>query len=196
MNRIDRPIVVDICWTLYRSNTSFDFLDHVVQDPGYLRLRRLMRRPIVRKANLLLLHLTHRDLIRAMALRYLRPWSEDKIHQMAERFVATELETKRIEAVWSLLPERDIILVSGTITPIAEAVGKRLGAKKIYSGDIFKQQALNELSDYDIVTDNLSDKELIRKAHHAYIVTYGNRARWEHLSLTNTEYLTDEQTRY
>lgn len=196
MNRIERPIVVDICWTLYRSNTTFDFLDHVVQDPGYLRLRRWMRKPFVRTLNLILLRLLHCDVLRSLALRYLRPWTADEVSRMAAQFVSTQLETKCIEAVWSLLPERDIILVSGTIAPIAEAVGKRLGANKIYSGDIFKQRALRELSDYDIVTDNLSDKELIRKAHHAYIVTYGNRARWERLNLTNTEYLTDEQTRY
>lgn len=190
------PIVVDICWTLYRSNTTFDFLDYAVRNPGYLRLRRWMRYPLVRKANLLLLRLLHHDILRARALRYLNQWSEEEIDQMAERFVSTQLETKRIEKVWDLLHKRDIIIVSGTISPIAEAVGQRLGAKKIYSGDIFKKQALTELTDYDIVTDNLSDKELIQKAHHAYIVTYGNRQRWDRMQLTNAEYITDEATRY
>lgn len=196
MNDIERPIVVDICWTLYRSNTTFDFLDQVVQDSGYVRLRRWMRHPFIRRINLLLLKLFHHDILRARALRYMNQWSEEEICQKAEQFVHTQLETKRIEKVWNLLHERDIIIVSGTIRPIAEAVARRLDAKKIYSGDIFKKQALAELTDFDIVTDNLSDKDLIRKAKHAYIVTYGNQDRWKRMHLTNIEYITNEETRY
>lgn len=191
-----RPILVDICWTLYRSNTTFDFLDHVIQHPGYLRLRHWMHIPLIQKANLLLLNLLHRDLLRTRALRYLNQWTKEEICQMAEDFVNTQLESKRIEEVWKLLPGRNIIIVSGTIPPIAEAVGRRLGAQKIYSGDIFKREALDELTDFDIVTDNLSDAKLIRKAHQAYIVTYGNQERWKRLHLINTKYITDEATRY
>lgn len=190
-----RPLVVDICWTLYRANTTFDFLDHVVRHPGYLRLRRWMKRPLVRYANLLFLRLTHRDPLRALALRYLSAWSKEEIETLADDFVEHHLGALRIPAAWEMLAHRDIILVSGTISPIAEAVGRRIGAKKIFSGHIFKEQAARHLSDYDILTDNLSDWPLLRKAHRAYIVTYGNRARWERLSLTNIHYLTDENER-
>jgi len=190
------PIVADICWTLYRSNTTFDFLDYTIQDEGYIRLRRWMKKSMVRWANLLMLKLTHRDLLREKALLYLGKLSEEEIKKRAEDFVNIELEQKRILPVWEQIAGREVILVSGTIMPIAEAVGMRIGATKIYSNDIFKKAALQELTDYDIVTDNLLDEGLIRKAHHAYIVCYGNQDRWNKTRLKNIEFITDEANRY
>lgn len=177
-----KPILTDICWTLYSSNTTFDFMDATIRDEGYRRLRRWSKNPIVRRLNILLLRLTRHDLIRERALRYLeRQYSSKEIEQMAEHFVHEELATRKIKPAWDTIKGREVVLVSGTIPPIARAVAKEIGATKVYAGDIFKQQVQNAYAQYDILTDNLSDIELVRRAEQATIITYGNRKRWQQL---------------
>lgn len=191
------PILTDICWTLYRSNTTFDFLDAVIEADGYRRLRRIARHPIVRLINLLILRLTHRDMIRHWALRYLRTYSDEQIAELARQFVRQDLSGKKIDAAWEVLRGRRIVLVSGTIPPIAQAVAEEVGAVAVYAGDIHKRKVQSLYDTYDIITDNRSDIALVRRARHATIVTYGNQNWWQNvLGTKEVDYIEGQTERY
>lgn len=190
-------ILTDICWTLYSSNTTFDFLDATIEDEGYKRLRRWSKNPIVRRLNILLLRLTHRDFVRERALRYLKVYSEQEIEMRAERFVQEVLSQRKIADVWKVIEGREVVLVSGTIAPIAKAVANETGATAVYANDIFKQQVKGAYEQYDIITDNLSDIELVQNADEAVIVTYGNRDKWEkQLKNKRVKYIDSTTGRY
>lgn len=196
MSHNNLPIVVDICWTLYNSNTTYDFLDQVIHETAYKRLRTLFRYRFVHYINLGLLKIFHVDIQRWLAMRFLSAIRPEVIKQMAVEFVKIYLERRKIMESWNIIAGRKIIIASGTIKPIADAVAEELGALAVYSGDVFKRDIIKNYSEYDIITDNISDLPLIQKANKAYIVTYNNESRWEKFSIKNVEYIANEFSRY
>lgn len=159
--KTNRTILVDICWTLFYSNTTYDFL--------HIRGNRF---------NSLLYKLFHYDLIRTSAIRAFNKYSREEQLNRAEQFYAHYLEPRKIAPVWQLVKGRDIVLVSQTMDIIAEVVAKYIGAQAYYATQN-KEEVLAHYTDFDIITDNLSDIELIRHAHHATIITYNNRSKWQ-----------------
>lgn len=159
--KTNRPILVDICWTLFYSNTTYDFL--------HIRGNRL---------NSLLYKLFGYDYVRARAIKKLSHCSHEQMLERAEQFYTDYLESRKIEPVWQMIAGRDIILVSQTMPVIAEVVAKHTGAKTFHSLQN-KQDVLALYTDFDIITDNLTDIELIWHAKSATILTYNNLSRWE-----------------
>lgn len=186
------PILTDICWTLYRSNTTFDFLDWLITDPGYRRLRKAFRHPLMRAANRLIVRLSGCDVERQWALRYLRRYDQPTQERKAQEFVLTVLSSRRIDEAWHIIEGRRVVLATGTIEPIAHAVARLVNAEAVYAGDIYKRALRNDNvndndnvddnDNYDILTDNLSDAPLVRRARRAYIVTYGTDNQWRQLT--------------
>ena len=209
-----RYTLVDVCWTLFYSNTTFDFLDFAVKDKRYVRLRRFGKTWIGRKLNLLIYKLFRYDWLRSRSLRYLAGKSRSKLLELAERFYRDYLLPRRIEQVWQQLPKTNIVIVSGTLDIIAQTVARHLGAKAYFAtetafeDDVFtgrfndllltKASALPQYSDYDIITDNLTDIDLVRKARKATIVLYNNQHRWAAVLPpdANCTFIDAEQPRY
>ena len=189
-----RYTLVDVCWTLFYSNTTFDFLDFVVKDKGYKHLRRIGKSWLGQKTNVLLYKLFRYDLQRSCGLRYLKGKSRSELEALAEQFYQEYLTSRRIEPVWQLLPKTNIVIVSGTLDIIAETVARHIGADAFYATEMVydandftgkfndllltKSSAIPHYDNYDIITDNLTDSELVRKAHKATIIAYNNRNRW------------------
>jgi len=176
----NRPILVDICWTLFYSNTTYDFLR--------IRGNRL---------NSLLYKLFGYDYVRARAIRRLRRCTREQVLERVEQFYTDYLEPRKIEPVWQRLEGREIVLVSHTMPVIAEVVARHIGAKAYHSKHD-KQELLDRYSDFDIITDNLTDIELIRHAKTATIITYNNRQRWEKILPhdINITFIDTDQQRY
>lgn len=193
-----RPLLTDICWTLYRSNTTFDFLDSIIVAPRYRRMRHFFTTRFGKYSNLLLLKVFRIDLQRSLALRYIRHLDKDTLLDKARTFYNTYLEPRKNEEVFRILRERQIILASGTIDVIAQTVAEQLHPTAVHSSHILKHHLLDTYHDFDIITDNTADLPLIRKAHHAYIVVYNDLPRWQKLTkdLQNTEFIHANGTKY
>lgn len=156
----ERYILVDICWTLFYSNTTYDFL--------HIRGNRL---------NSLLFKLFGCDIVRSRAIRRFRQLPEEEQAARAERFYTDYLVPRKIEPVWQMIQGKPVVLVSHTMDIIAETVARHIGAKAYHSLPD-KQEVLTLYNDYDIITDNLTDIELIRHAKSATVITYNNCERW------------------
>lgn len=187
----DRPLLTDICWTLYRSNTTFDFLDQIVISPHYRRIRRIFSTTIGKYINLLILKLFHFDLQRSLALRYIRNTDNATLLEKARTFRDTYLEQRKNAEVFDTIRGRKIVLASGTIDVIAQVVAEQLHPVQTYSSRVLKNQLLDKFTCFDIITDNTADIALIRKAHQAYIVVYDDLARWQKLTkdLANIQFI-------
>lgn len=159
----DRTILVDICWTLFYSNTTYDFL-HIRGN----------------KFNSLIYKLFGIDLVRSRAIRTFEQLPADEQQAQAERFYTDYLEPRKIIPVWQMIEGRNIVLVSQTMDIIAKTVAKHIGART-YHATQHKEEVLSLYRDFDIITDNISDLPLILRARQATIITYNNRSRWEKL---------------
>lgn len=160
MNK-NRDILVDICWTLFYSNTTYDFL----KIKG-------------RWWNSLIYKLFRKDIIRSRAIKQFNRFSREEQLTCAEQFYTDYMEPRKINEVWHLIEGKDIILVSQTMDILAETVAKHIGAKAYYATQK-KEEIMAHYSDFDIITDNMSDIELIKHAKNATIIIYNNLSRWK-----------------
>ena len=157
----NRDILVDICWTLFYSNTTYDFLQ--IKGNWW---------------NSLIYRLFRKDVIRGRALRKFNRYSREEQLVRAEQFYVNYLEPRKIEEVWQMIQGKDIVLVSQTMDVLAQTVASHVKAKAYYATQT-KEEVLAHFTDFDIITDNTSDIELIKHAKKATIITYNNMSRWK-----------------
>lgn len=206
----DQPsiILLDICGTLYASNTTFDFLDFHVRTRQYRMFRRLTRKVIWRAFNKLLFQTTGLDLTRRMAVRFLKGSSRIQLKAAADAFYAEWLQKRTYDAVHSLVKGfqemgKTVVIVSATLDFIAQKVADSMGVNIWYStcleynddrcaGRIQVDLLAKKLAFltnqgiqppfFATITDNYSDMELILQSHRAVIVTNQNQyAKWQRL---------------
>ena len=67
-----RLVIFDICGTLFFSNTSFDFLDLIVQAKSYSLFRKVSKTIFARIINKVSVLLLKKDLIRSIAVLYIK----------------------------------------------------------------------------------------------------------------------------
>ena len=214
-----KHIVVDICWTLFYSNTTFDFLDFTIEDKRYRCLRRFFRTRLGHLMNLALYRITHWDCERTLCIRFLKGYSRAQLKASAERFYTQYLCPRKIEPVWEQVAQarkegKTLILVSGTLDCVADVVAEQLGAQRSFASTLeykhecatgrfsdfllTKEEVLHRLGDFDIITDNLTDLALIRRAQSVTIICYNNRTRWDkHLPASvHPHYIDASESRY
>lgn len=211
-------ILIDICGTLFQSNTTFDFLDFFVKNQSYKYFRKIMQTRIWHYFNSIIYRITNIDLSRKIALNYLKGINKKELLQKADEFYSQYLEQRKIKEVWQLIDtlKNDTstpILVSGTIDPIAQIVSEKINipifisSQLAYKNNIcqgkLKIDALHSKSKLlfeqninspyqHIITDNPGDITLIKQCNSATIVIYNNLIRWKHLikKQKNIKYIT------
>jgi phosphoserine phosphatase len=207
-------ILVDICGTLYKSNTTFDFLDYYFDCHKTYHYFRLFTKTVVWKSfNLFLLKCLGIDLTRILAIRRLKGFTRNQLSEMANHFYSDYLMSRKIQPVFQLLElykseGRTIILVSATMDFIAVEVARRTEIELSYSTDLqydkcdrckgkismdllgrkflfLKGKQLNP--PYAVViTDNLSDIDIVKNSLHSILITTSKtEARWKRLLLAN-----------
>ena len=195
------PLLLDICWTTYFSNTTFDFVDYVVKRKSYHLAHSVRKTRVGQACSALLFRLLRRDLMREYAVRQLRGMSEEEIMQQARLFIDRLDTDQRNTKAWDIITRySDIRLISTTISPIAYALADKyhwqvmstnelIFSRHIATGktaafnpsDKLTSLQLSSLPAFDILTDNTSDLNLILRSRHAYIITYNNLKRWQQL---------------
>jgi phosphoserine phosphatase len=207
-------ILVDICGTLFNSNTTFDFLDYYFDCHKTYHYFRLFTKTVVWKSfNLCLLKGFGIDLTRILAIRRLKGFTKNELSEMANHFYSNYLMSRKIQPVFQLLElykseGRTIILVSATMDFIADEVAQRTEIETSYStvlqydkggrckGKIsmdllgrkfvsLKGKQLNP--PYAVViTDHLSDIDIVKNAFHSILITTSKtEVKWNRLLLAN-----------
>lgn len=184
--------LVDICWTLYSSNTTYDFCLGMGSNEGEVR------RPCgawLRKLNVLAYKLTGIDFYRRHLVSRLRGMTRESIDKRAAEFVGGYLESRRIGVVWSIVPRSNVVLLSSTLDVIARQVAAKFASAEYHATQLdfdengvclgtltsdLQHRKLEVVSydSFDVFTDNLSDLPLIAKARRATVVVYKNHDKW------------------
>ncbi|MCB0489362.1 MAG: HAD family hydrolase [Cyclobacteriaceae bacterium] len=125
-----RLVVCDLCNTLYKSNTTYDFIRFVLL--GKSRTRLLIFNLLIKKWSPVFIVLTiinrilSRDFNREFSLKLISGFHESTLLIAAQRFYNVFLSTRRNEQVFDILKEyehdSEIILASSSIYPVVQMV--------------------------------------------------------------------------
>ena len=195
-------VAFDICGTIYKSNTTFDFLDYVFsRKKVYRHFRRLSQTMIWRLLNKLLRISVGLDITRIIAISFLKGYKRKELVSLAENFYDSILNYRVNKIVLARIieelcnPNSRVVLISATIDVIAEVIANRIGCKEYYStlldykNDICKGvvkmdylgQKVNCLNKIGIVslcsyyTDDLGDVPVLQCSKIKNVVIYSKR---------------------
>ena len=210
-----KTALIDICGTLYDSNTTMDFLDRTFGSLRKYRLYRSVSRTfLVRAVNKLLLQTFSFDFIRMIGISLLRGKSEHEISASVDEFYNSFLLQKQQKQPMEIIETYRskgyrLILVSATLDCIARKVAKEMCISEWYASilryengictgvltaDLLRKKcdALRGnacLPPYGMtISDNLSDANLMRQSERSYIICPArNKVRWERLLRKNPE---------
>lgn len=202
--------LIDICGTIFNSNTTFDFLKFYFSKKHWYKILIMIRKiKILIIINAIFMRLFQIDLLRYWALTHLKGYTKEQLSSMSDIFYKEYL-TKRTNKEATEIIERmkrenkELILVSATLDCIAFAVSKNMNIPCVFSSKLaFKNNKClgrlqhdllankpNVLVDnkinppyWGIITDNYSDMALIKKSQHVFLIQYSNKKNyWKHLS--------------
>ena len=198
--------IFDICGTLYKSNTTFDFLNWLFEKNWKFRFFKRIYTSIIWKLfNKILRVYFHLDLTRILALSFLKGYSKDVLSNYADNFVNTFLSSrKNIEVIQSLealkIQGKNIVIMSATIDVVAQAIAKSLKIDcykssllkyddSICQGKLIQDLLGNKTAYLDkqtqiaaVYTDDLSDANLLELAKEKNIIIYSRTAKkWSNL---------------
>lgn len=190
--------IIDICGTLFDSNTTFDFLDYYIPTKKYRIFRRISKLFIWRIFNKALREIFAIDITRIIALKSLQGYSKSQLIVAAEQFYNNVLVYKLIqpvrEVVESLrLEGYDLILVSATLDCIAIVIAKKWNIESFYSSRLSYDKSLicrgvlrddllgaktEHLRRFNIyppfgvtLTDDFSDIKLLKSSEKCFVVS-------------------------
>jgi phosphoserine phosphatase len=193
--------IFDICDTLYKSNTTFEFIDFYLVETHQKRKSVLLKQIRWKYSPVFLLlfllgKITKTDCHKSAALQLLKGEKLENLENLATSFVLKELSLVSIRETHKILQDAKksnatIFLVSSTIEPVAKAIAGQLEVNYLSSEievsqglfigklktDITgkKEKVLNKYigqNEYTVVTDNFSDYNLVKSATQKHVVLY------------------------
>ncbi len=205
-------VLIDICGTIFDSNTTFDFLDHNVNRSSYKILRKVMYTLPWRAFNKLSVKAFGLDLTRHIALKHLKNKSKSDLLHQTGRFYEEILQNKVNKQVLQLIEDYrqkgyTLVLASATLDFIAQTIAEKLHIENYISTDLeyqegkftgrviagrlgHKLKALTEIGftpPYQTtITDNYSDVDILRESDRKIIVvSESGKQRWDKIIRTN-----------
>lgn len=201
-------VLVDIDGTLFNCNSTFDFLDSLSHGRWYRVYKKISSSVLGRIINKISIILTHKDVVRIIAVRTLKGIERNKLYELGEEFYDNFLLPRKIQSVFDMLTEERkkdsyIILASATLDFLAEIIKGRLNAdgcistNLVYKDDFcqgvishdrlgHKMEALKEIGitfPVDlVVTDNITDESLLSKSKRQVVIVYPREAhKWKRI---------------
>lgn len=189
-------VLIDICGTLYDSNTTFDFIRWSF--PGKRKMKRWLSGTLFAKGiNKLFLLVLGLDVLRVWWVRELKGFQKSELDHMSASFYAESLIPRRIDEVHEQVERYRrlgyrLVLVSATLDFIAATIAEELAIVEVhstlldYKGDVclgsIRRDLLGKkdgiagplLKGYDeviLITDNKSDDVLLEMSSGGYIVS-------------------------
>lgn len=189
--------LIDICDTLYSSNTTFDFIKWMSGKPGGGGIFGFLKKIPVKAVNKILFLLFRIDIPRWIVIRRLNGLSKDELLLLANRFYEEFLVPRKKKEVHLILQDLkeqnyDLILVSATLDFIAETIAGKLYIDKFFSTQLYYDNnickgkiksdllgrkerliipIIHQYNEVITVTDNKSDLPLIKLSSRSIVVS-------------------------
>ena len=202
--------LIDICGTLFRSNTTYDFMHFFFKDEKwFITLSRCRKNKYITFLNAQIQRLFHVDFMRRFLISHLAGYSKEELKKMATMFYDDYLSNVKNEAVFDIIEQKrkegkSLVIVSATLDCISLIVSQKLNIAQQYSSVLkydvdgiclgeFEEDLLGVklkkikscgiLPKYGgIITDNYSDIDLIEESDCPYLVQYENiKNKWDQI---------------
>jgi len=143
VSRNGRLVVCDICETLYRSNTTTDYVRYVLEHMGLSDRLLLYRATVDRWSPIFLVlaiccRMSAVDVGRRILLALLRGIHRDQLAELSTEFVSSFLTHRKISESHEYLDRAKrrgdaVLLASASIDPVVEAIAAKLGVRAVSS---------------------------------------------------------------
>lgn len=204
--------IFDVCWTMYKSNTTFDFIRFIYKIENIKSFRLiLLNSRIVKIIILLLGRILGRDIYRELFVGLLKGFTRQDIEFLSEKFYKNFLLKKRIDYTFDIFKKinaDEILLCSASLDVVVAHIANELNVdffaselefkNGVCTGKIskdllgVKDQILENKKIELVVTDNLSDLSLVKKSSKSVILsTPKNVNFWKRNGLTVNYILED-----
>lgn len=180
-----KVLMLDLCHTLYLSNTTFDFLDFFLTGRRKYIFSIVRKNFLLRKINYFFVLILKFDFIKYVSIRLLKGFKREHLESSAKCFISTIKENKE---VLSFINKRsamydEIIIVSASLDFIVKTVveihnySSYVSSELVYNNNddcsgLYKKdilhKKLNSINDYigstniTFITDNFTDVILSR----------------------------------
>ena len=204
---MDKILIVDLCNTLYKSNTTQDFFSYVFKvDEKYKTIKRKNSNIGFKVVNKLSNKILKYDMSRALITKILKDKTSVEIENLVSNFIDEFLEKKKIEKVHNLISDYKnqgykVIIISASYGFIVKEIVEKLKfdgyisseaevINKIFTGKvssdilytkfkIFEKKYL-KYEDLVMITDNETDYNFAMQTKKSYIVINNhNKKFWE-----------------
>lgn len=192
--------VFDICGTIFKSNTTFDFLTFWLTPRSryysfFDKLRKTFIWKVINKITRTYLHV---DITRIIALRFLKGYSRLQLSEGADMFYESYLMKHLNDNVVDTIkvlrinPSCNVLIASATIDVVAEVIARKMQINTWYSSElcyidgicqgklskdllgkknVFIQEIQNQTID-SVYTDDFTDIPLLKEARQKNIIVY------------------------
>lgn len=195
--------LIDICGTIYRSNTTFDFMAfHFSSEPWFCRFQSVRKCRYISAINSKIQYYFGIDIIRYILIRHLKGYSRTELSSMVKTFyndfLACRINKQVIEIIEKKRKEGyKLIIVSATLDCISKEIANRLNIPIQFSSTlsydskgvcrgILQQDLLGNKGKSlqsigmggrfeGVITDNYSDWDIIKLSRYAYLIQNVNR---------------------
>lgn len=210
--------VFDVCGTLFRSNTSYDFLSFLHQDKPLAQVLLFLKDGLpIRALNRFSIQLFSVDLLRALLTFFLlRRAQRPQLEKAAHQFVTQYLPTRQVPETHQLLEDLRnqgyrIILLSASYSFIVTEIATTLSIQEYFASTLgyrydkctgvfhedllFKKASFfadrfpDSHSQLVVVTDNKTDLPLLQQADRAIIICCKKDRSFWCRHLKNPEFL-------
>lgn len=135
-------IILDICGTIYDSNTTFDYIEFVLRDkPLRLFAYRVFRSLPAKVLHVIVKATLRIDLIKTLCIWLLNGFKLEDLKRKAFSFVDEQLSEQKIDIVWEMYNANKgrgckWILLSASLDVIVSVIAERMGIKEFYSSTL------------------------------------------------------------
>lgn len=215
-----KTVLVDICGTIFYSNTTFDFLDSFIKKKSYKIFRLLSKTYFGRAINKIFILCFKIDIIRTIAVHYLKGINKsfllEKAYEFYDHFLIKKQNKTIINKIHNFQENKfRVILASATLDFIAEVIADKLNIAVYFGTELdyntanvctgkikkdrlgYKLRALNniqiEIPYYCTITDNITDIDILQNSDNAIIIKYlHTKNKWNKLINTHKINITEE----
>lgn len=192
--------VFDICGTIFKSNTTFDFLTFWLtpRSKYYSSFDKLRKTFIWKVINKITRTYLHVDITRIIALRFLKGYSRlqllEGVDMFYESYLMKHLNDRIVGKIKELQvnPSCNVLIASATIDVVAEVIARKMQINTWYSSELcyvdgickgklskdllgkknnFVHEIKNRTID-SVYTDDFTDIPLLKEARQKNIVVY------------------------
>lgn len=185
--------IIDVCWTLYSSNTTFDFISFVVRKTKKKKLENKILSIFFVKICLVLIgKILKVDLYRMLYIKLLNGYSRMELEELSNQFYDDFLKKRAITFSFDIIKKMPIeqkkIICSASLDIIVKKIASELSIQNYissslkYTNDICIGELDTDIlfTKYDffegdeinyVLTDNLSDYLLVANAENPVVLS-------------------------